>query len=240
MKLFFFLFLVCLSNILFAQKDSMQFNPLIDTVAEKLVELAIKNVRVSAAKNNSKTAEYELKRSRTAWLNNIAVAGNLNEFSISQSATADPLKQSTQFPRYNIGLVLPLGIFINNPKQTKASLHAYKNSVDQVKMEEQSIRKEVLILYEDYVLNKQLLSLQQASVQDYTVLVIKQEEKFSNNEISIDEYTASNKQLNLEKVRLYSIIRDLKVGVAELEALIGVNVETAIGQIRKGQPVVTK
>jgi len=240
MKIFFLnLFALLFAAGMYAQggvSDSLRFNPMVDSVAEKLVAMAMINARVSAAENAVSASEYEFKRSRTAFLNNIAIAGNLNEFSLRSSAASDPLNQSTQYPRYNIGVVLPLGLFINNGKQTKASYYRYEVAADQARIEKQNIRKEVLIQYEDYLMNKQLLALQQSSLQDAKILLSRHEEKFAEGEITLEQYTATSKQYNAEKVRVVNLIRELKVIVAELEALIGMNIEVALDQISRGVP----
>ena len=240
MKIFFLnLFTLLFAAGMHAQggvSDSLRFNPVVDSVAEKLVAMAMINARVSSAENAVSASEYEFKRSRTAFLNNIAIAGNLNEFSLRSSAASDPLNQSTQYPRYNIGVVLPLGLFINNGKQTKASYYRYEVAADQVRIEKQNIRKEVLIQYEDYLMNKQLLALQQSSLQDAKILLSRHEEKFAEGEITLEQYTATSKQYNAEKVRVVNLIRELKVIVAELEALIGMNIEVALDQISRGVP----
>ena len=119
-----------------------------DSVVERLVTIAYENSRVKSVESNALQSEYEYRRSRTAWLNNIVVTGNVNEFSLNQDgSSADPLKQSTQYPRYNIGVVLPLGLFVNNRKQTKASYYRYESMVDQINVEKQTIRREVKIGY---------------------------------------------------------------------------------------------
>jgi outer membrane protein TolC len=217
--------------------DSLQYNPFVDSIGEKLVKLALENSRVSAMDNAASSTEYEYKRTKTTWLNNIAVTGNLNEFSLTGSGQSnDPLRQSTQYPRYNVGVVLPLGLFINNGKATKAAYHRYEASVDQLKIEQQNIRREVLTLYEDYVLNKQLLGLQQSLIQDTRVLLSQQEEKFGDGKITLEEYVGTNRQFTNEKVKLAAIIHDLKVNVAGLEALIGMNIEVALDQFKRGAP----
>jgi len=220
--------------------DSLQFNPNIDSVAEKLVAMAMINARISGSENVAGAAEYEFKRARTSWLNNVAVAGNLNELSLKQGSAANPLNQSTQFPRYNIGVVIPLGLFINNGKQTRAAYYRYEAAADNVRVEQQNIRKEVLIKYEDYLMNKQLLALQQSALQDAKILLSRHEEKFAEGNITLEQYTATNKQYNSEKVRVINLIRELKVIVAELEALIGMNIEVALDQISRGQGPASK
>lgn len=217
----------------FAQADSLGAPMKMDTIVERLVAMAYENARLSSVENTAASAEYEWRRSKTAILNNIVVAGNLNEISLKQSGgSADPLKQSTQYPRYNIGVVLPLGIFINNGKTTKANYYRYEAMVDQINMEKQSIRREIQVAYDNYVLAKQLLILQDEVLSDAELLRKSQEERFRNEEISLEAYLASNKAFNLERVKKLNLQHEVTVLAAQLEQLIGMKIEDALSQIR--------
>lgn len=213
--------------------DSLGAVPKTDTIIERLVAMAYENARLSAVENTTISAEYEWRRSKTAILNNIVVAGNLNEISLKQSGgSADPLKQSTQYPRYNIGVVLPLGIFINNGKTTKANYHRYEAMVDQVNMEKQAIRREIQVAYDNYILSKQLLILEDEALSDAELLRKSQEERFRNEEISLEAYLASNRAYNLERVKKLNLQHEITVLAAQLEQLIGMRIEDALSQIR--------
>ncbi len=214
--------------------DTLRFNPLIDSVAEKLVDMAMLNARISSIENNAYASEYDYMRSRTTWLNNIVVSGNVNEFSLKNEVAANPLNQSTQYPRYNIGVILPLGLFINNGKQTRANYYRYEAAIDQIKKEKQDIRREVLTSYENYLMNKRLLSVQQSLLQDAKILLSRHEEKFAEGQLTLEQYTNTSKQYYAEKVQVINLIRDLKIIVVELESLIGMNIEIALDQINRG------
>jgi outer membrane protein TolC len=204
-----------------------------DSIVERLVAMAYENSRLSAIEHNAVSAEYEWRRSKTAILNNITIAGNVNEVSLKQSnANTDPLKQSTQYPRYNVGVVLPLGIFINNGKTTKANYHRYEAMVDQVNVEKQTIRREIQVAYDNYALSKQLLILQDEVLSDAELLRKSQEERFRNEEISLEAYLASNKAFNNERVKRLNIQHDVTVLAAQLEQLIGMRIEDALRQMR--------
>lgn len=238
MRAFIIGFLILATSAVYGQSynDSLQYNPLVDSIAEKLVAMAMNNPRIQSQNYNAISQEFEFRRNRTAWLNNIAVAANVNEFSLQQGSNADPLKQSTQYPRYNIGVIVPLGIFVNNPKATKAAYYRYESVAQNVKTEQANIRKDVLTLYENYKLGKQMMTYQQETLQDTRVLLTRQEEKFAEGEVSLEEYTATTKLYNEERSKLAGIIRDLKVMVADMEVLIGMNIEVAIDQIKRGAP----
>lgn len=205
----------------------------VDTIIERLVAMAYENHRLKSVENTAISAEYDWKRSKTAILNNITIAGNVNEVSLKQSsAQTDPLKQSTQYPRYNVGVVLPLGIFINNGKTTKANYYRYESMVNQVNMEKQNIRREIQVAYDNYILNKQLLILQDEALSDAELLRKSQEERFQNEEISLEAYLAANRAFNNERVKRLNLQHEITLMAAELEQLIGMKIEDALSQIR--------
>lgn len=208
------------------------FNPRVDSIAEHLVAMASVNPRIISLENVAKQYEYQYKRSKTAWLNNIAIAGNLNEFSLHQGNTADPLRQSTQFPRYNVGVIIPLGLFLNNGKQTKSDYYRYESILDQIRIEKQNIRREVLVYYQKYILNKQLLALQEEVLQDAKVLLKKHEDDFKNQRITLEVYMATNKIYNTEQEKEVSLDNEIRLIEVELEALIGMNLLDALDLIK--------
>jgi outer membrane protein TolC len=215
--------------------NASTFNPRSDSVIERLVAMASVNPRVSLLENTATQYEYDYKRGKTAWLNNIQAAGNVNELSLKQgSAPTDPLIQSTQYPRYNVGVVIPLGLFINNGKQNKSNYYRYQSMQDAIKIEKQNIRKEVLIQYQNYILQNQLLAMQQEVLQDAKILLTKHEEDFRNDKITLEVYTNTSRTYNTEQVKEINMLSSLKLIEAELEALIGMHILDAL-EIIKGQ-----
>jgi outer membrane protein TolC len=212
------------------------FNPRSDSVIERLVGMASVNPRIVSLEYVADQYEQEFRRGKTAWLNNIQVAGNLNELSLKQSSTPtpDPLRQSTQFPRYNIGVVVPIGLFINNGKQNKANYSRYLSMLETVKIEKQNIRREVITQYQGYILQKQLLALQQEVLQDAKILLGKHEEDFRNEKITLEVYTNTSRTYNNEQVKEINLLNTVKLIEAELEALIGMRIQDAL-ELIKGQ-----
>lgn len=202
-----------------------------DSIAEALVVLAMNNPSIKSAEFLSAQSMYLYKQSKTTWMNNILVQGNLNEYSINQGSSIDPLKQSTQYPRYNLGIILPLGMFVNSPKQAKADYYKYQFTVQQVEVEKHNVRRDVLVNFHDYAMNKRLLSQHQELVNDWRIIHQKNEQKFTNGEISLDAFYNSTKTLTEEMSKEENLHDALKVSEAKLEILIGMNVEEAIARI---------
>lgn len=214
-----------------AKYSTMSYNPNVDSVAEKLVAMAMTNASIRSAENLSEQFKYLYKASKTSWLNNIALQGNINEYSFNQTNASDPLRQSTQYPKYNFGVLVPIGMFFNNPKQVKADYFKYQYALEQVNVEKQNIRREVLINYHDYMMNKELLTQHQQLVNDWRIIHLKNEQKFSKGEISLEAFYNSTKTYTDELSKEANLTDAVKTSAARLEALIGMNVEDALAQI---------
>jgi outer membrane protein TolC len=214
-----------------AKYNTMSYNSNVDSVAEKLVAMALNNASVRGAENLSEQFKYIYKASKTSWLNNIVLQGNLNEYSFNQNNPNDPLRQATQYPKYNFGVLLPIGLFFNNPKQVKADYYKYQYSLDQVSVEKQNIRREVLINYHDYTTDKELLAQHQQLVNDWRIIHLKNEQKFSKGEITLEAFYNSTKTYTDELSKQSNLTDALKTTAAKLEALIGMNVDDALTQI---------
>ncbi len=182
-----------------------------DSIAEALVVLAMNNPSIKSAEFLSSQFKYLYKESKTTWMNNILLQGNLNEYSINQNTNSDPLKQSTQYPRYNIGVLLPLGMFVNSPKQAKADYYKYQYTLQQVEVEKLNVRRDVLVNFHDYAMNKRLLSQHQELVNDWRVIHQKNEQKFTNGEISLDAFYNSTKTLTDEMIKEENLHDAMKV-----------------------------
>ena len=211
--------------------NALNFNPAIDSIAEGLVALAMNNPSIRSAENFALYNQFSYKVSKTLWLNNITAVGNLNEFSLKQNSSSNQL-QYAQYPRYNFGVIIPLGIFVNNPKQSRADYYRFQAAVNQIDVEKRSIRREVLINYQDFLMNIKLRDLQQQVLHDWEVIYAKNEEKFTKGEVSLESFTNTSKMYNDELDRQVGLSSALKTAEAKLEALIGMNVYDAIQQIR--------
>lgn len=231
--LLFLLVAIILSSKMTAQSDSISAKlaniTIYDTIVEKLIAMAMENPQIKNAENNSLEAEYEFSRTRTAWMNNVTVAGNLNEFSLNRTINVDPLlRQSTQYPRYNVGVVLPLGLFVNNKKQSKASYHRYLSTLEQVEVQRNVLRRQVKAAYDDYLMYQELISLQQELLQDNKVLYEKARERFEKAETNFTEFSTASRSYNSEKVREVTLRHSLINAEIQLESYIGMKMDVAL------------
>jgi outer membrane protein TolC len=216
-----------------ARRDSLST----DAVAKGLAQIAIENNVVnSVGEANIKAAEYSYKAQKLSWLDNFRASGNLNEFTIGKTFNPnDPYAGRAFYPRYNFGVGIPFGIFVNQPAQTKAQWHRYQAEVENVKAEKQNLGLQTMTTYYNYVQAQRLNELQEEAVQDAKFAFDKTEEKFSKAEVALDVYTATSRRYNTERANKVSLERDLMVTKAQLETLLGMPLEAALQQLRTGR-----
>ncbi|HTI89855.1 MAG TPA: TolC family protein [Puia sp.] len=216
-------------------RNASNFNSGVDSTAEALVALAMNNPQIRSMEHSTQSLAMEYSRSKTLWLNNITLAGNLNEYSIKEFSNSDQFKGQTLYPRYNLGVLIPLGIFVNSPKQAKADYYRYQAQADQVEVEKLAIRRNVIQNYTEYQMNLKLVALQEEVVQDATQLFNRYFAKFNRGEVTLETFTVASRSKNTENVRLLNVERDLKNSKTQLEALIGMNLDDALTMIRTRQ-----
>ncbi len=185
----------------------------------KLVELALKNnaeIKVSDA--NIEMSEAQLKYAKSSWLNSISAGANVNEFVISNSPAA------SFFPKYNLGLALPLDIF-SRLKKDKAVSRANIEANTQVKMSKiYMVREEVQIRLENYREMKEILMLQQESL-EYDLTANEAAKKaYSDGEIKLEDMNKAYQVYLAEKAKLVSKRRNLNAAKISLEEYIGLRI----------------
>jgi outer membrane protein TolC len=203
-----------------------------DAIGKALAEIAVENVNngVGVQEAAAKSSEYNYRAQRTAWIDNFRASGNLNSF--NNSRINDLSVGQAFYPRYNIGVTLPLGIFVNQPKQTKVQYYRYQSDLESVKLAKQNLRLEVITRYYNYVRTQKLFELQEEVLQDVEFATSKTEEKFGKGEVTLDAYTAASARYNAERGQKVNLERDLMVARAELEMMLGMPLEAAISRTR--------
>ena len=139
-----------------ASRDSLAGAYVRDTldIREQLVNLAIQNSGRGIDSANRKIAEYNLNKAKTNWYNQISVAGNINEFSLTNSTVA------SYYPRYNFGITVPLGIFSSHSNDVKIAREQVK-IVDMISEQKlKAIRRDVLSRYETFLEKRDLLRIE--------------------------------------------------------------------------------
>ncbi|MTI20552.1 hypothetical protein E1176_05930 [Fulvivirga sp. RKSG066] len=194
---------------------------------ERLVRLAWKNNPTTRVLNNEvEIAQIEVKQARWSWLDDFRVQGNLNEFTLNESA--DVGNRAQFFPKYNITGQVRLSFFVDVPLETKKKKQevaiAYAN-IDQQKL---ALRAEVLRRYETYLMNREALLVQTELVEDLYASLSLSEQQFENGEIKLGEFNAIQDRYNTQKLRQINAQGQFNISKIELEQLIGVKLENVL------------
>lgn len=193
------------------------------------------NVVNNVGEANVKAAEYNYKVQKLSWLDNFRASGNVNEFTLDKTLGNDPYPGRAFWPRYNFGVGIPFGIFINQPRQTKVQYYRYQAEIENQKVAKQNLGLQTMTAYYNYVQTQRLNELQEEAVQDASFAFTKTEEKFSKGEVALDIYTATSRRYNAERANKVTLERDLMVNKAQLETLLGMPLEAALQQVRTGR-----
>ena len=196
-------------------------------IGEKLVLLAWKNNPDNAQViDAASAANYEYKTSTVTWLNSLVFTGNLNEYNLTkQQATTN---QNIFFPRYNIGLNIPAGIYPVNHYTSRSFKKRFAVKVDQINSQKLELRRKVLNAYQEYLLAKELLKIQTTTSEESSTDLLIMQKKFKENRGTLQAYNEAQQKFTAESVTKLSYQRNFIVAKNDLERLIGVGVSEVI------------
>ncbi len=189
-----------------------------------LVETAWKNsaIRIIDEKNIESTGK-EVLMAKYSWLNHINAAGNLNEITINPSNTN---LIGNQFPRYNFGVAINLGMFVETPLQVKMSKLSQEKQVEQLRADRITLKAEVLRRYQTYLLAQQVMALVENNLSNATLRFSTDEVAFENGNMSVQEYNNSQNSLSASKVKYLQAKNDVMMAKISLEEILGTNIES--------------
>jgi outer membrane protein TolC len=206
-----------------------------DPVAEKLAELGAKNFVIQAAGKTVEMAQEDVKKAKSLWLNHVTPNFNLNEFTLARTLGINTQLNSF-WPRYNINLSLPLGLFAGN----KSTVTKSKIAVEQAKLNQETIilniKRNIRVYYQDYISNKYLLALQESLLQDEKILLDRVNTMFENNQVDLEVFTAATKKYNDLLAKKINLLKDINYAVYNLEEILGMPLDIAISQVAVVKP----
>ncbi len=189
---------------------------------EKLVQLAWKNHPTNEIlRHEIVIAQYQVRKGAGEWLKMITVQGNLNEYNINEPDGNIPVF----FPRYNFGVLIPLGNFVSIPNETKQNRQRLSIAQEDLNAQKLEVRRVVLKAYNEYQLREKIFKIQSQQFSDIESNFKLVEQRFKNGELTFENYTASQTDLNRASILLLEADRDFKNTKLDLEQLIGVRLE---------------
>lgn len=196
-----------------------------ETIKARLIKFALKNPELQAADARIRIAEINNKKAKSTMLSSVNIGANVNEFVISNSAAA------SFFPKYNLNLAIPLDIFA----RTKAAKNSANEEIliaeAQKAKQEEILKMEVLTRYENYKEKKELVELQKIAMENDLSAYKRAQQQYADGEEDMDlqEVNKLYKDYINEKAILTSLQKNLNVAVIELESILGVSLEKALG-----------
>ncbi len=205
------------------------------TIEERLVQLAWRNSpEASRGERQVVVASKQVRLTKNQWLNNFAVAGNLNQFVIEDALGIGNRNQDQNqalpnfFPLYNVGVSIPLGVFSqrrNSVAMAKEQKAMAEDDINRLKLD---LRAQVLSRYRVYLLRKETLELHSEILQDITVRHKSAQTMFRDGKIKFDEFDQIVQAYNGERLRRLSLESELDLAKIDLERLIGVRLEQVL------------
>lgn len=192
---------------------------------EKLVQLAWRNHPSNQVLyNNLSAAQYETKIASAEWLNVIRLSGNINEFNINSDPN-NPNDRSQFYPRYNIGAIIPLGIFVSTPNQVKRGREMEQVALHNINNQKLAMRAQVLRLYNAYLMNKEIFNIRSQELEEASANFLLLQQKFEKGEEQYDKYVQGLSTFNRTKIDRAEAQADYLNSKLSLEEMIGLKLE---------------
>lgn len=191
---------------------------------EKLVDKALINFPdFLIEEQNEIIANHELSLVKHDILNKITVSGNLNESAINPPDAN--VTTNVYYPRYNIGVVIPLGLF--SIRKHAIKIAEKKQLISHLNVEQATlqVKREVLTVLNDYLLALRVFGLRNEITEDANTNHTTMQEKYENGEISSVEYNNEAKIYKLETEKQMIAKTEADNKKLELEMWIGISLE---------------
>ncbi|MGB3851663.1 MAG: TolC family protein [Tunicatimonas sp.] len=172
-------------------------------------------------------ARIQVSKAKTDWLNSIRVAGNLNEYSTRRliddlgGTAGDEQLVNNFFPIYNFGITLPLGIFFDNPKNTKIATHELEKAQEDINAKKLDLRAAVLAQYQEFLMNRELLEIQNSMTENQYASYQLAEQQFEDNTIPLEEYEEALVAYNTQRMNTIRAQKEFLTSKILLEQFIG-------------------
>jgi outer membrane protein TolC len=196
-----------------------------DTVVEnRLVELAMQSPLYSASNHQIKVNELDLKRAKNSWLNLLSISTNYNDQSFAKTNTATPVV----YPKYFLGVTIPLGVIFSQGNQVKTAKEAVGLGKDQQEQLRRSIKADILSKYRQYRLYSSMIEMQSELINDVLANADQAEKDFKKGTITVESYISSIKTKNEELGKNMNLQFQQDLVKLEIEKIIGVPLESVL------------
>jgi len=231
------LLLILVLASLTGKSQSIDYNKIIVTeqissisFEERLVQLAWRN----HPSNKVVTQKVEMaqtlrSKARWSWLDNIYVEGNYNEFTGKEEI--EPQARAF-YPRYNIGVRLPLSTFVQTPLSAQAANDQVLITEFDVNSKKLETRQNVLLAVERLKEKFKIIKLRERIQEDYFLMFQSTEKKFKAGEITLDTYRTTSQAYYTKEEEIIQARSSFNQERIALEAMIGVELKDVEGYVQ--------
>ena len=207
---------------------SLRHNPPNDSIIQsRLVMLTLTGPRYEAATHQVNVATEQLASSKRTWLNLLSISANFNEFDFP-GATSSQQNNQYLYPKYLVGVTIPIGLFFEMGPQIKAA----RENVMVIRSNQEdlarSLRMQVLSQYATYKNYSALITLENSVLVDQQAAMNQIEKKFQDGSVSIDQYNTANRTYTDERVKMLNLQLSQDQVRLDIERMIGVSLDTVI------------
>lgn len=221
----------------FVSAQSVDYNKVIVTeqisaisFEERLVQLAWRNHPSNkVVVQRVEQAQTLRSKARWSWLDNIYVEGNYNEFTGKDEV--DDIARAF-YPRYNVGVRLPLSTFVQTPLSAQAANDQVMITEFEVNSKKLEVREQVMMGVERMKERFKIVKLRERIQEDYFLMFQSTEKKFKAGEITLEAYRQTSQayyQKEEEIIQARSALNQQRIAI---EAMIGVEMKDVEGYVQ--------
>ncbi|HTE29498.1 MAG TPA: TolC family protein [Chryseolinea sp.] len=197
---------------------------------EKLVQMAWRNHPSNkVAVQKVEQAQTLRSKARWSWLDNIYVEGNYNEFTGKDEIDA---VARAFYPRYNIGVRLPLGTFVQTPLSAQAANDQVLISEYNVNSKKLEVRENIMMAVERLKEKFKIVKLRERIQEDYFLMFQSAEKKFKAGEVTLESYRQTSQAYYLKEEEIIQARSSFNQQRIEIEAMIGVELKDVEGYVK--------
>jgi outer membrane protein TolC len=197
-----------------------------DTAIEnRLVALAMQGPEYDASVHQNKITELDLKRTKSSWLNFLALSTTYNDQSFAKQQTVPGATNTIVYPKYYFGITIPLGIIFSQGNQVRSAREAVALGKDQQEQLARTLKVAVLTKYRQYKSFNTLIEMESELINDVLAIAAQAEESFKKGGISIESYIASQRARNDEMAKNLNLKLQQDLVKLEIEKIIGIPLE---------------
>jgi outer membrane protein TolC len=220
----------------FSVAQSVDYNKIIvpDQVAsvsfeERLVQLAWKNHPTNKVATQKVEMAQALKsKASWAWLDHFFVQANVNEF--TGNTEVDGWGRAF-YPKYNVGVKLPIGTFIHTPLNAHAAKDQVLINEFEVNAKKLAVRKDVLQSVEKLRERFKVIKLREQIKEDYLLMFQDAEKKFKEGKITLEFYRGTIQAYTLQEEEIIQAQSLFNQERLALEELVGVELKDIEGYL---------